>query len=184
MPIPIAFVEASDWKSLNSAVHNFGDAENVSEDDLLAALQVLDVWRKRCTDPFTFEYRGEKITWNHYESLTWALGESFRRIMVRNKKLRRCERLFTAVRSLCFEERFGKGRESFVMLLGRYGGSAQIPTLIKLLEDPDVSGHAVYALRLLGAAEATDNVRPFLNSPKTWVRKQAEKFFEKIEKAE
>ena len=67
------------------------------------------------------------------------------------------------------------------MLLGRYGGAAQIPALIGLLDDAEVSGHAVYALRLLGASEAAERVRPFLDSPKTWVRQEAEKYFQKIE---
>lgn len=67
------------------------------------------------------------------------------------------------------------------MLLGQYGGTAQISTLIRLLEDPEISGHAVHALRLLGASEAADSVRPFLESPKSWVKKEALKFFQKIE---
>ena len=101
--------------------------------------------------------------------------------MLRNRRLRRCESLFDAVRSLCFDKRLGKGRESFIMLLGKYGGPEQIPTLIKLLKDQEICGHAVYSLRLIGALDAADSVRPFLNSSKTWVRKEALKFFKKIE---
>jgi HEAT repeat protein len=111
----------------------------------------------------------------------WARGEAFRRVMLRFRPYRRCERIFAPVRSLCFDKRFGKGRESFTMLLGQYGGTAQISTLIRLLEDPEISGHAVHALRLLGASEAADSVRPFLESPKSWVKKEALKFFQKIE---
>jgi len=66
------------------------------------------------------------------------------------------------------------------MLLGQYGGPEQIPTLIDLLQDLEVCGHAVYALRLLGASEAADEVQPFLTSPKTWIRQEARKFFKKI----
>jgi hypothetical protein len=151
---------------------------------LLAALHSIEVWRERFTEPFTFEFRGEQITWLRYESLVWALGESFRRVMLHIRRLRRCERVFEPVRSLCLDPRFGKGRESFTMLLGQYGGEAQIPALIKLLADPEMCGHAVYALRLLGASEAADSVRPFLDSPKAWVRKEALKFFQKIEPVE
>jgi len=67
------------------------------------------------------------------------------------------------------------------MLLGQYGGASQIPALIRLLDDPQVSGHAIYSLRLLGAAEAADKVRPFLDESKAWVKQEARKFFQKIE---
>jgi HEAT repeat protein len=144
-------------------------------------LGVIESWHQRFTVPHTFEYRGEQITWLRYESLIWTLGESFRRIMLRDRPLRKRERIFEAVRGVCVDRRFGKGRESFTMLLGHYGGPAQIPTLIGLLDDPQICGHAVYALRLLGASEAADRVRPFLDSTKTWVRQEARKYFRKIE---
>lgn len=174
----ITFAEGTDP---HAAVSAFGDADGVSEDDLLAALQLIESWYQRFTESYTFEHEGRQITlYHHYESLVWALGESFRRIMLRNRRLRRRERIFEAVRVVCLDQRLGKGRESFTMLLGQYGGAAQIPTLIRLLDDPDVSGHAVYALRLLGASEAAERIGPFLDSPKTWVRREARKYFEKI----
>ena len=104
--------------------------------------------------------------------------------MLHFRHLRQSERIFEQVRSLCFDQRFGKGRESFTMVLGIYGGEAQIPALINLLADPEVCGHAVYALRLLGAPEAADGIRPFLNSRIAWIREEALKFFQKIEPVE
>jgi hypothetical protein len=183
MPIPSTFTDATDWSPLHSDIQAFGEAVGVSEDDLLAALGAVEFWRQRFTDPFSLEYRGEQITWFRYESLIWALGESFRRIMLRARPLRRRARVFGGVRGICLDRRLGKGRESFIMLLGHYGGAAQIPTLVQLLDDPEVSGHAVYALRLLSASEAAGKGRPFLNSPKAWVRKEARKYFQKIESA-
>jgi hypothetical protein len=181
MPIPSTFTEATEWKALDTVIRTFGDTGDWTEDDLLAALHATGIWLERFTEPSTLEYRGEQITWYRYESLVWALGESFRRVMLRIRRLRRQERVFGAVRAVCLDRRFGKGRESFTMLLGRYGGPVQIPTLIRLLDDAEISGHAVYALRLLGASEAADRVRPLLASPKAWVRQEARKYFQKIE---
>ncbi len=181
MPIPPTFLNTPDWSPLDSDIHAFGDAVGVSEDDLLAALGAAKLWRQRFTEPFTFEYRGEQITWFRYESLIWALGESFRQIMLRARLLRKRERIFANVREMCLDRGFGKGRESFTVLLGQYGGKEQVPTLVRLLDDPEVSGHAVHALRLLGASEPAERVRPLLNSPKAWVRKEARKYFQKIE---
>jgi HEAT repeat protein len=68
------------------------------------------------------------------------------------------------------------------MLLGKYGGLDRIPTLRKLLLDDEVSGHAVYSLRLLGAVEAKEDIQRFLESPNTWIRNEAKKYFKKIER--
>jgi hypothetical protein len=181
MPIPSTFTEATDWSLLKSDVLMFGDAVDVSEGDLLAAVAAVELWRERFTDCFTLDYRGERITWFRYESLIWDLGESFRRIMLGVRSLRKRERVLQAVRKLCLNRQFGKGRESFIMLLGQYGGASQIPTLVRLLDDPEICGHSVYALRLLGAVEVAERIRPFLGSRKSWVREEALKYFQKIE---
>ena len=181
MPIPPAFTEASDWSRLNTHIHAFGDAVIPSEDDLLAALRAAESWPQRFADRFTVEAQGEQISWFRFECLIWDLGESFRRIMLNARPLRERERIFAAVRGLCLNQRYGKGRQSFVMLLGQYGGAAQIPTLVRLLDDAETCGHAVYALRLLGASEVADKVRPFLSSRKGWVRKEALRYFQRIE---
>ena len=181
MPIPQEFTQATDWKSLDIAVHSFGKSNSWTEDDLLMALNAIKSWRKRFADKFVFEFQGEQIFWGRYESLVWALGEQFHQVLSKNKPLRKSGRFFEAVQAICFEKKFGKGRESFTMLLGQYGGASQIPALIRLLDDPQVSGHAIYSLRLLGAAEAADKVRPFLDESKAWVKQEARKFFQKIE---
>lgn len=178
MSLPAELTEAGDP---HSAIIAFGNAEGVTEVDLLAALDLLEPWYQRFAIPYTSLHQGRQITlFRHHESLAWALGEAFRRIMVRTRGLRKNERIFERVRGICLDRRFGKGRESFTMLLGQYGGPAQVPTLITLLEDPEVSGHAVYALRILGSSEAAEKLRPFLDSPKAWVRQQARKYFQKI----
>jgi hypothetical protein len=181
MPIPPAFNQASDWHSLQVAIHNFGDATGVGEEDLIAALHAMEGWRERFTDSFTIDSHGEKITWCRYENLTWSLGESFRRIILHTTALRKSERVFGSVCAICLDDRFGKGRQSFIMLLGQYGGPLQINALIDLLDDPEVCGQAIYALRLLGAVEAAEKVRLFLHSPKKWIKQESLKYFQKIQ---
>jgi hypothetical protein len=170
MAIPAAFYESTDWRALDREVSLFGDTDGWTEEDLLAACHCPEQWLKGATS-----------MWSSVQGVIWTLGESFRRILKRDKRLRRSDRFFQAVESICLDDRFGKGRESFTMLLGHYGGVSRTPVLIRLLDDPDIAGHAVYSLRLLKAAEAAEKVRPFLESPKTWVRNEARKFFQKIE---
>ncbi len=121
MPIPSIFIEGTDWKSLESEIRSFGATDSLTEGDLVALLQTIDMWRERFTEPFTIEHGGELITWYRYELLVWALGEEFRRVMLRLRRFRRDGRVFEAVQTVCLDRRFGKGRESFTMLLGQYG---------------------------------------------------------------
>ncbi len=180
MSILSVIAENTGQQELPGAIAKLGDSENLSESDLLTLLKTAETWLDRFTTATTIEHRNELITWYRYESLTWALGEAFRQIMQRHRQFRRNETVFEAIRTVCLDRRFGKGRESFTMLLGRYGGRAQVPTLINLLEDPQVAGHAVYGLRLLAAPEAAERVRPFLDSQKTWIRQEARRYFEKV----
>ncbi len=180
MTVPASFAESNDEQSLREAISAFGTTKGISGTDLLTSLGSIERWYQQFPGEFCVEHRGAKIFWRGYESLIWALGESFRHVMVRNRRLRRDARIFGAVQSVCLDRRFGKGRESFVLLLGQYGGPEQIPILIELLQDQEVCGHAVCALRVLGAPEAAGEVKPFLDSPKTWIRQEARKFFKKI----
>ena len=170
MAIPSTLNESSDWRTVDREVSKFGDADGWTEGDLLAACDCIELWRKRA---------GEGLF--NFQAVVWTLGESFRRILKRNKQLKQSRLFFNKVESICLDEQLGKGRESFTMLLGQYGGISCIPILIRLLDDSDLAGHAVYSLRLLKATEAADKVRPYLESPKTWVRNEARKFFQKIE---
>jgi hypothetical protein len=122
-----------------------------------------------------------KITWFRYEFLIWTLGEAFRQILKRQKRLWSYSTLFEQIEAVCRDSRFGKARESFTMLLGHYGGLATVPTLVSLLSDSQLCGQAVYALRLLGACDAAECVRPFLQYSKAWIRQEARKFFAKCE---
>ncbi|MBI4662372.1 MAG: HEAT repeat domain-containing protein [Verrucomicrobia bacterium] len=180
MAIPVAFENPADWRAVDLAVSEFGGTDGWLEQDLLDACEFIERWRDWSLQLMR-RPSGEVIPRFDCQAVVWTLGESFRRILRRNRPLRSSERFFQRVDAICLDERLGSGRESFTMLLGHYGGASHIPVLIRLLDDPDVAGHAVCALRRLGAAEAAEMVRPFLESPKTWIRREARKFFEKIE---
>ncbi len=133
-------------------------------------------------DKFEISDRGRVIVWHGYEHLIWTLGESFRRVLKRERGLRGRDAVFEAIERVCLDRRFGKGRESFTMLLGQYGGPRRVPVLLRLLDDPEVCGHALYALRLLGKEGAEGRARALLNSPTAWIRREAKKYLEKVTK--
>ena len=68
------------------------------------------------------------------------------------------------------------------MLLGKYGGPHQTSVLRILLDDDEVSGQAVYAIRLLAPAGLEEEIRPFLSHEKAWIRNEARQYLDKVAK--
>ena len=90
-----------------------------------------------------------RLSGHRYGTLVWQVGELFQANFKRKKEFRKDPELFHAVEEVWLDTQFGKGRESFVVLLGQYGNRDVISTLLKLLKDSQLQGHAIYALRLL-----------------------------------
>src|SRR5262245_35665661 len=172
------------FREARRSISSLGDAADISEADLLAFLDQVPELVAQYPASYLVEYRGENSTWFNYESLIWTLGESCRRLLKGERKLRRSAAIWERVEALCLNRRYGKGRESFTMLLGQYGGLERVPVLLRLLDDPDVCGQALYALRLLGAPEAIEQARDLLHAPKGWIRQEAKKYLKKIGAAE
>lgn len=74
----------------------------------------------------------------------------------------------------------GDSRQMIVILLGKLRCQKSIPTLINLLQDDDVNGHAIIALGYFKDNELIKYIEPFLQHEKTWIRKEAEKSIKKI----
>jgi len=84
---------------------------------------------------------------------------------------------------LARDRRYGKAREMLVVGLGNMNDERVIPLLFDLLKDDEVSGHAIMALGKLTPTVARSHVEPFLKHANAWVRKEAKKTMEKIDKA-
>jgi HEAT repeats len=84
---------------------------------------------------------------------------------------------------LATDRQYGKAREMLVMGLGNMSEQLVVPVLLALLNDDDVSGHAIKALGRLSPPSARASVEPFLKHPKEWVRQGAAKTLEKIDEA-
>jgi HEAT repeat protein len=75
---------------------------------------------------------------------------------------------------------FGKARQMVVIALGRSKRREAVPVLIGLLDDDDVSGHAVKALAKLRSHDARPALERMVNDPRSWVRKEAQKALAKL----
>jgi hypothetical protein len=178
----IEAIKTKDWRSVQTAINGLIDCPSISADALIEILETFSSIVSAFPNQFIGENKGDQIIWHRYETLIWETGEVFRQVLKRHKTLRMDLLLLSKLERVTLDYRFGKGRQSFVMLLGQYGNRNVVATLQQLLEDPEVQGHAVYALRLLGAYEVQESLRPFLQFPKKWVRNEAKKYFKKLEK--
>jgi hypothetical protein len=155
-----------------------GTIESVQQ--ILSLLAELPSLRAKFSDEYVVLGPDGPITWVNHESLTWALGESIRQALRRRPKLRKDPPLWLAIEGIGTDQSVGKGREPFVMLLGQYGDLDRVPVLLQLLDDPEVAGHALYALRLPAAPGAEGKTRELAASRRTWIRNEAKKYLERI----
>jgi hypothetical protein len=175
-----AAIQAEDWKALQTSIQRFIGRTEVVKGDLLDVAHALPSIVVTFPEQFTVKSKPKNIIWHRYEFLIWEIGESFRQALKLHKNFRKDIDLIMAIAEIALNPVYGKGRESFVMLLGQYGDRDRVDTLKQLLEDQEVQGHAIYALRLIGSPEVQENIRIFLQSQKTWVRNEAKKYFQKL----
>jgi hypothetical protein len=107
--------------------------------------------------------------------LRWAIGNALEVVAD--------DTVLDDMMELARDRRYGKAREMLVAGLGNMSDERVIPLLLDLLKDDEVSGHAIMALGKLKPRAARSYVEPFLKHPNAWVRKEAKKTMEKIDKA-
>ena len=76
----------------------------------------------------------------------------------------------------------GQAREMFAVALGNMKDPKVVPYLVNLLDDEDLTGHAIMGLSKLKADSTIDDIRKAENHPRPWVRKEAQKTVRKFEK--
>jgi HEAT repeat protein len=107
--------------------------------------------------------------------LKWAIGNALD--VVAN------DAVLDEMIDLAKDKHHGKAREMLVSGLGNIKNRRVVPILIDLLADEEVFVNAIMGLAKLGAASARSSLEPFLKHPKPYVRKEAKKAIEKIDKA-
>lgn len=109
------------------------------------------------------------------QALKWAIANTLS-VVARDP-------VFEEIAALARDKQHGKAREMLAVALGNMKDSRAIDVLVKLLNDDEVAGHALMALGKLKAEKAKPAIERFLDHPKPWVRKEAERALRKIEKA-
>ncbi len=116
--------------------------------------------------------------WYGFEHELWEKGEEIRQHILCGKKRPNTEQIERIV-SICMDKRAKRGRESFVMLLGKKCYVNYAGKLATLLNDSDVDGHVIDTLYKMGATGYNSQIEPFIKHNRVWIRNKARKYIEK-----
>ena len=114
--------------------------------------------------------------WLEYEHKIWALGEELRLLLQKRKDLRGGGPVMDTVASVLSESKFGKGRQTFALLLGQYGDGKYGDYLGQQLEDSDVLGHCVDALRKAKILGYETDVAYIAETSSGWIKNAAKAY--------
>ncbi len=90
--------------------------------------------------------------------------------------------VFDDVVAIARDRKHGRTREMFALALGNMKDPRTVAVLVELLDNEEVAGHALVALRKLAPVEAREAIERFVDFPKTWVRNEAQRALAKIDK--
>lgn len=131
-------------------------------------------WAKsQALDPLIALFQAEPVPSDPMgESLRWALGNALEVLWDDSR--------FDELVALTTDKRFGKAREMVVLGMGRSKRPEAVDVLIRHLDDPVVSGHAVKALGKLRDPRARAGLESMTTDRRVWVRKAAEKALSRL----
>lgn len=121
--------------------------------------------------------------WHDFEFTIWNTAEEIRQLSSASKKTFHKGQLDRIV-GICLNPNAKRGRQSFVMLLGKTKYCDYSSSLIALLDDEDVNGHVIDTLYKMRAAGYAALIAPFLNHRQTWIRNAAKKYVQKFESSD
>lgn len=118
--------------------------------------------------------------WYTFEHQLWGVGEEIRQLVVEyNMKFNNNQ--IDRIIKIGLDKRAKRGRQSFVMLLGRKKYADYANEIVKILEDDDVDGQVIHTLYKMQAGQYVELMKPFLNHKRTWIRNEAKRFIQKFE---
>ena len=117
--------------------------------------------------------------WRPFEIDLWDIGEAIRRLVLAEKKQLN-DRQTEAVCRICLEKRAKRGRQSFILLLGKKRFLPYAAIIAPLLEDAQLCGQVIQTLYKMGASQYAAGIRPLLNSGTAWIRNEAKRYLSKF----
>ena len=116
--------------------------------------------------------------WYEFEHKLWEIGEEIRQFISENKNKLNKNQIDRIV-SICLDKKAKRGRQSFVMLLGKKIYNSYADMIVTVLNDDDVDGQVIDTLYKMGAKEYVEQIEPFLTHNRTWIRNEAKRYVQK-----
>jgi len=117
--------------------------------------------------------------WYPFEHEAWPIGEKIRQSLAAAPRLKKDEAIQERIVRVIENRNLRRGRQSFVMALAHSAAAKMKVRIAPFLSDPDIDGHVVDALLKMRAFEFAAEVRPLLESDRTWIRKKAKQYLER-----
>lgn len=126
-------------------------------------------------------YRGTTDPgWYDFELTLWAKGEEIRKLLTASRRTLTPEQTASVI-AICQEPNAKRGRQSFLLLLGRKVYACHAHAVAELLSDSHVAGQAIETLYKMGASGYCREIEPFLAHDKTWIRNSAIRYLKKFQ---
>jgi hypothetical protein len=116
--------------------------------------------------------------WYSFEYNIWRLGENLRNI-IKKRNFKKSARVEKTIIDVLMNNRYGKGRETFALLVGEFKFHLSDKQIEILLEDKDIYGHLINSLRKLKIKGFDEKMKSIINSEKGWIKSEAKKYLDK-----
>lgn len=158
-----------------------GNFDDLSQIALTEAIRLLvDSWRKNLIKVSMNGVMGAP-DWLGYELKIWKMGEVLRHLY-RFRRWKGKDVLLDQVANLIKNRDYGKGRQTLALLLGDFGGKYYSDDLIELLDDRDICGHVIKAIKKARIRGMSEKVRHIAENSGGWVKRAAQNYIKDEEK--
>lgn len=125
--------------------------------------------------PMIAEFKRPNIS----DSLRWSIGNAIEVLAT--------EEALGELVEIVRDKRYGRARQMIVLAIAKLKGARQdtgaLDALSHLLDEDEVRGHAIAALGRLRVLSAREKITQFVADPNAWIRREAKKALERIDKA-
>ena len=117
--------------------------------------------------------------WYDFEHELWIIGDNIRQLIASEHKDLNAEQS-ERVCNICVNIRAKRGRQSFVMLLGKKRYLSYADSIASVLTDEDIDGHIISTLYKMGASQYTEQIKQYTNHEISWIRNEAKRYIQKF----
>ena len=116
--------------------------------------------------------------WYAFENALWDKGEEIRQLILMSRKKPNKVQV-QRICDICVNPFAKRGRQSFVMLLGKKCYAEYAPAIAPFLSDDDIDGHVADTLFKMGVTGYISQMQPLTQHNRAWIRNIAKKYVNK-----